>query len=642
MDGTERAESPTPLRLGEVSVYFKFVFDVGQDVDPVDAAARLLETDMGVGAVWQDEVWDAARLRDLKRNLDAYRDIQEAQRRLDDGVGGFFRYLAARPRLASKYVSAWWSARGQTDDDSRENDEDLQVDNGNPELTIEEIEASVAQASSLQKLLRLVDGELFNPDFLKDGSWVRIELQPAFCTKGNSTFAIDVWLLIHTSGTAVMTFAVYHDGPMSPSELVASSRADWFTFDKTELASWIVTASAQAHRGWEPVVPNSVRFSSGIEWSTWNHREAASMSDVFGVYQEALLRTLSLRELRRPELPYPSYATQWLCYPVVCIRNSDDRVFDLDDVEAQRQVGAFLARVGTYAGYRTAMLLNEAINDVSILEDQRSWINGGFAVTAISPARREEMATRYGGADKIPEQDWIWIEQQFAVPFDFLLLQYHSAQALLSQVTSLSLKAEDLHVLKARMLAVKSQFRARAPFAYGTLYSMERRFHEERGTDRVWAAVDESLELVDSVLAAEARAAADRRTVALEFALGIVAVVLGIPAVHRIVEILSGVQAQGSDSWLGFGRLIDLATSTARDHSGALVVSSVAVLAMLVVVALRMGGRRRRHARPLMTRASGRPARREPFKYFSPDGGITWIVERRDEAQEDRTESGGA
>jgi hypothetical protein len=169
---------------------------------------------------------------------------------------------------------------------------------------------------------------------------------------------------------------------------------------------------------------------------------------------------------------------------------------------------------------------------------------------------------------------------------------------------------------------------------------MERRFHEERGTDRVWAALDESLELVDSVLAAEARAAADRRTVALEFALGIVAVVLGIPAVHRIVEILSGVQAQGSDSWLGFGRLIDLATSAARDHSGALVVSSVAVLAMLVVVALRMGRRRRRHARPLMTRASGRPARREPFKYFSADRGFTWIVERRDEAHEDRTESG--
>src|SRR5690606_27835423 len=100
-------------------------------------------------------------------------------------------------------------------------------------------------------------------------------------------------------------------------------------------------------------------------------------------------------------------------------------------------VGALVGRVPEHRDFRDEALLGFANSDLSIRRDQRSWVNGGCAVTLISQERRQELAERYGGIDSIPGQDWLWIEQMFAVPFDLILLQYHTGHALLSQVRSL-------------------------------------------------------------------------------------------------------------------------------------------------------------------------------------------------------------
>jgi hypothetical protein len=505
-------------------------------------------------------------------------------------------------------------------------------------MTFEEMEEAIALVPSVQKLLELVDSDLFNPDYLKDGPWVRIELQPVYCTQRDRTFAIDVWLVLHTSGSAVMTFVVRHESDFAPSELARVSSAGSFLFDETELSSWVVETSASLHDGWNVIKPDATRFSSGISWARWKHDEPASLADVFSLYQDAVLTALSARRPAKSAGGQP-YSTQWRCYPVACVRDADPRVFDLCDDDAQAQIGALVARVGSGRDFRRAMLLEEAGRDLSITNGQRSWVNRAHALTIVSPARRKSMAQRYGGVNEIPGQDWIWLEQQFAVPFDFLLLRAHTAHALSAQVQNLPLKPESLHDLKARVLAAKLSFQRASTFSYDTLHPMADAFDGEGKTQEAWSLVDDALDLVGGVLETEERAAAARRAFALQSVLGLVAVVLGIPAAHRIVEVLGGVDQQGAGAWFGFGRFVDTTVSAARDSPGPLVVGLVLALIGLVALALWSGRRRiRRQRNPLITRAMGALPRSKPFQYFEPNQTIRVVRRNTDEPAEDRTD----
>jgi len=621
------------LTFREITFQFKFAFDVGQDINPVDAANRLLDTDMAVAAVWQGEAWEASRFQGLKEHRRLWEQLQEAQSRVDEGFWHFIRYIAVRPKLFRMYLSSLLKDRGRADQDEEGEASHSDVagvpDDAEASTAanfFDEMDAAVAHTSSLQKLLELVDHDLFNPDFLSEGPWLRVELQPVFLTVGEEHHAVDVWLLLHKTGNATMTFSIFEDGPMTPANVSRSSMAGFARFNASELSTWIVSTSALMYEGWEYMEPQDVRFSSGIEWGTWIHDEPASLVDVFGLYQDALIAALSAggNEVGR------SYATQWTCYPVISVRDADARTFDPGDDNAQEQIGALLARVGDGKWFHAESMRGFAANDLSIRSDRRSWINGGLALTIVNPHRRAEMAARYGSASQIPGQDWIWLEQQFAVPIDFLLLQYHAAHALLAQVANVPMAAEALHTLKARVLFAKKELWRASHFAFGTLYEFAEAFHAERFTGQTWALVDEGLDLVDSVLGAELGASAERRAFRLQAVLGMAALVLGIPAIYEIVQILGGIEVAPSDVWLGAGGLVSAVSSFAAGHPAFLVLSLAMLLTGLVLGSLLSRTRRPSQLSPLTSRVAGGVPRKRPAGYFEPGSGPTWVLNRED------------
>lgn len=620
-----------PLRLGDVTICFKFAFDVGRNVHPLEAAGRLLETDLALSAVWLGQVWDASRHHTLKDMRQTYEELMAGARRLDDGLWAYTRYMARRPRLL---LHLWRTRRGSNDVGG---DDDMPPTDGagsdDDDFGFDDVDDAVAHTSMLQKLLDFVDADLFNPDFLKDGPWVRIELQPVFCTTSGHEFNIDVWLVLHTTGSAVMTFVVRHeDEDLSPAELDDLTRTDRFRFEETELPLWAMRASAVYYASDPLVEPDATRFSSGIEWARWRHKEAVPLSSVFRIYQDATLATLNARRPAKPKVRAQPFASQWACYPVVVVRDADPRVFDLDDEDAQLQLGGLIARVGDGGGFRADMLLRNAAQDLSLADSQRSWVNGAHALSVISPEHRQLMAARRGVSEaEIPGQDWIFLEQVFAVPFDFLLLRDHTAHALAMQAQHLPHTPRSLHDLKARALAAKLSFLRASPFSYVTLRSFAQAFESERGTAESWALADQALDAIGGVLETEERAAADRRALGVQLVLGIIAVVLGFPAAHRFVEVLGGVQEQDSDAWWGLGEVINALTTAARESPGPLTVGLILLLvAVLVVAVAGAGGRRHlRQPGPLVQRAQGPPPRRPPFQYFEPEQGFRWVVERR-------------
>lgn len=110
---------------------------------------------------------------------------------------------------------------------------------------------------------------------------------------------------------------------------------------------------------------------------------------------------------------------------------------------------------------------------------------------------------------------------------------------------------------------------------------------------------------------------------------------LGIPAAHRIVEVLGNVDEQGSDTWWGLGRLINTVTTAAKQSPGPLTVGLVLFLVVFVLAVV--GAGRRRHIRqppPLVKRAQGPLPRRPPFQYFEPQRTFQWIIESQSDGRQ--------
>lgn len=606
-----------PLEMRNISIHYKYAFDVGRTVDLKEAATRLLATDLGVVAVTQHQTWDAARLATIKTLKRDYERLQEAIRRAPQGAGRFASYLALHPSL----LPLLWRARR-----SHQHSTDTP-----PDLGLDDVEQQIAEQSKLQALFRSVDADIFNPDFLGGDPWVRIELQPVFASDSTNHYAIDVALVLHRTGTALLSFYISYDGPVSPAQLAALSISSGVSFNQTEVAAWVGETYATQHAGWQITQPDAERFSSGIRWARWQHDHPASLADIFDLYRVALLSSINAARPERPRSGVArSFATQWTAYPIVCVRHPDPRSFDRADADAQAQLGTLVARGTEGTKFRTDFLISQADEDLSLTEGQRYWVNGALTVLLVGEDQRARMVSRRGGNTEIPGQDWIALEQYVAAPLEFLLMRYHTAHALVAQLNSVALAASHLHKVKARVLAAKMDFDAPSRFTYGSLQSMWAAFHKDRGTSRAWDLVNETLMLVDGVLDAEDRSAGARRSFSLQVVLGVITVVLGIPALHRAVEILGALDTQPHGAYAGFGRLVNSVSALAETTSGPLVVSLTLVLVAFVCFALAAGHRRKEDRAPLATRAQGRAPDKEPFQYF-PGGNFTYIPLREPE-----------
>lgn len=618
----DAAQQPIdPLLMDDVWIHYKFVFDVGRTIDLTDAAARLLDTDLGVVAVTQHHTWDAKRLATIKDYKAQFELLQEAGRHAEGGIMGFGRYMMAHPQL----VRALWKGRRPRTRTAEPREDDR------PDLSFGKIEDLIAEQSKLQALFRYIDADIFNPDFIQQDPWLRAELQPLFARDSRGDYGIDVGLVLHRSGTAIVTFYVAHDGPASCSDLASLSLASLPRFQETELAAWIAEAAA-AERGWEVVPPSSRQFSSGINWDRWVHEEPAALSDIFSLYQGAMLACLAAKRPKRPRQgEAQAFSSQWSCYPVVSVRRPSPRAFDFSDASAQEQLGYLVARGGPSGGrFRPEHLRAQASNDLSITPGERCWVNGALALLLVSAAERAEMASRYNGDSNIPGQDWVAKEQLLAAPIDFLLIQYHTAHALVAQINASPLSARSLHRIKARVLAAKADLESPSRFTYASLREIEGAFHRDRQTAKSWQLVDDSLRLVEGVLDAEDRAAAARRSLSLELVLGVIAIVLGVPAAHRMVEITGRVESQPDSAYAGFGKLVNLLSATAANHPGPAVVLLVTLLVALILAAIFIGWAKRTDRAPLMSRARGAPPRTEPYQYF-PGLSVTYLRAQDDE-----------
>ncbi len=619
-----RADADVPV-AEDVVVMHKFVFDVGRPVDPLEGAERLLSSDIAIVAVHaaSGQVLNAVRQADLKRTTALAQEMLDtaAELREERSLPRLIWFIVHRPRVMSAVVRAWRHRNDEVLDD-----ELGPSGNAADDFGLEDVEGLVLRQACLVAIQHDVDGKVLHPRYLQSDPWIRLELQLCFLTHQNGEeYAVDVVLVLHRTGTAVLTFYVMDDGPLTTDELISRMMSVVPVFSETEMASAIVEVTAAA-TGAEPRPTVEERYSSGVRWSRWHHQRPSSLAHIFDNYADAIRAVVNARDPARPRVgDAHCYTGEWHSYSVTSVRkpHQDFR----SDGPLVVQLGAVASRNPGWKDFKPDYLRKIAEDDWSKSTDRSYWFNEANALLVHSRRKYESLAAQYDG--NIPGQDWTFPEQYYAVLFDLLLIQYHTALAVNRQVENVKMSPDEVERLKARMLVARTDLAGESHFSYGDLRELERRFHDLRGIPRYWDDTADKLKLVDDVLESnntERRFHSDR---ALQAVVGVAAIFVGAPAVSDLVERLANVEGVGDDEYLGAGRLVNEISDIATTSSGPITVAATLVLLGLLLLVFTRGRRPRRRQYTLADAGAGPTAR----------GRLPWIPgpQRRGEGIVGRT-----
>lgn len=605
------ADADVPV-AEDVLVMHKFVFDVGRPVDPLEGAQRLLSSDIATVAVHaaSGQIINALREAELRRTTARAQEMLDTAALLQEerSFPRLVWFLVRRPRVLSAVVRAWRHRNDEVPDD-----EPGPSDDEGDNFRLEDVDGLVLEQALLIAIQHDIDGKVLRPQYLQSDPWIRIELQPCFLTHGNGEeYAVDVVLVLHRTGTAVLTFYLMHHGPLATDELTKRMMSVVPVFSETEMASAIVEIAAAAS-GAEPRPVTEERHSSGVRWSRWHHRRPSSLAHIFENYADAIRAVVNARNPARPRVgDAHCYTGEWHSYSVTSVRKPHP---DLrSDGPLAIQLGAVASRNPEWKTFKPDYLRKIAADDWSKSTDRSYWFNEATALLVHTRNKYESLHAQHDG--DIPGQDWIFPEQYYAVLFDLLLVQYHTVLALNRQVEHVNMSPHQVEGLKARILVARTDLAGESHFSYGDLRELERRFHDLRGIPRYWDDIADKLRLVDDVLESINTERRFRSNRALQAVVGVAAIFVGAPAVSDSVERLANVEGLGAEEYLGAGRLVNEISDVAATSSGPITVAVTVALLVLLFLVFARGRRPRRTQKTLADSAVGPTARGRLYQYF--------------------------
>jgi len=203
-----------PLQFTHVDIDYNYVFDVGGQVNPIDAARRVLGTELGQAyrnyVTGKSEVADRYRVwAEAFEKLTRLRnDLEKIE--MGQDLAGYLRGLLSNPRLyAVSYLSALQATLWPADHQQKR----ARQEAGDVDSIINDVAEAIADLLGLLAIQEHVDRQIFFSGYLESVPFARVGLQPFAVVMDQQESQFDVTLTIHRSGIAILTvYAVFSEG----------------------------------------------------------------------------------------------------------------------------------------------------------------------------------------------------------------------------------------------------------------------------------------------------------------------------------------------------------------------------------------------------------------------------------------------
>ncbi len=617
-------------RFEEVVVFYNRVFDLGAYVNPTEVARKLLEEDFALAApnYLTNEVEVAARFKDLERLRSNMETLSEIQRNLDAaGARSMFRWALRHPVRALRLwrdVRSYRSSRSERPPSASKN---VKTANRRTRDTLRDatrfVDEAMRRVGVFESLQRHVDRSLFKPQYLQEIPFTRIGLQPFYATIAGEEIGVDVGLLVHRTGVAILTFYVVFKGRKSAKELLEiESIAASPQFAKLKVAHAIAElqarsmglGSVQLHEA-----PFEREYSSGIEWLTLRNEEKGSLVDVFDMYESAIASSL------RGKLPsyFGEHSTwlrnpDWFIYPVVFAKRIIPAIADGKSFrQAYPEVIAGLIQRSYWRGLTEANVQSVVQEDLSIKRDYSLYVEAGHATVFYFESYWRKLMKAHDG--NVPGQTWLYAHFQTSVVIDVLLIQRWILATLNRQLSSLTSDPTKLNNLKRDLLVALEEYHNVA-ISYVSAQEIVKRARKKMGTDELYQSVMQKLDILDRLIEAEETNRRAWRDRFLRAGTAVATLLFGLPAASRVTQIMT--------DW-GIG----LAVSRPIEVTVALYLTSVVLVLPWVLLSVwPLRGRKR-----VVETDQSQPAYTKGFAWGR---GITWREKAVHEEEQDAADPG--
>jgi hypothetical protein len=545
----KREQVPVQPVFSDVGIFYDYVFDLGEYVDPIEAARSLLTTDLGLCAInyLTKEIEIAARFKSsltLQQNMDSLRYVNSLQE--TDGIQGIAKWALKNPKRAIRL----WRMMREVKTRKKSTAEPTEKPEASGGWTIPDlveetagfIEQSMAEMQAFMKLLMDSDSILFSPTYLASAPFVRVELQPVDVSIDGNNHQVKVAVLLHRSGLGILTFYALFGGDKTVDDLNKLSKPSSVGITESKVVRTIVEyqwrASGRKISDLDDA-PIERGLSSGVEWFVQRELAETSLFDVLGAYQNAITSIILRKNPTNPNEPFSWLRTpDWLVYPIIFVRKVMPAALpgNLFKETFSQSLAGLVARFEAWREMRADRVNTLLENDSSAVPHQSFYITEGHTtVLYYGPdiAKREESTGMI-----IREENWLFDHFQKSSLIDVLLIQRGMLMILREEVSKLPLDLVRLNRLKRRLILSLDEYHG-VTVSYGSAQDIIR---ESRKAMRIDSAYDEvifKLGGVEKLIDVEESRQRYRRDLFLRIAALAVTVPFGLTGANQASIIIS-------------------------------------------------------------------------------------------------------
>src|SRR5258706_6480873 len=210
------------LQCHDVVIFYNLVFDIGKPVNPTQAARNLLKKEFA--CVSANHTMDTIEIAPRHKRL-----LKLREEAIQFGIFSSFveqynwkaalSWVLHHPKHAlfalSKLCMRIGSNSGpQTNTPPQQKNATALKD------AIKGIDDSMIKMQNLEGLHLYSDKQLFSPLYLREAPFVRVGLQPFVATIDGESIGMNVSLVIHRTGVAILTFGVMFGKPKTIDALI--------------------------------------------------------------------------------------------------------------------------------------------------------------------------------------------------------------------------------------------------------------------------------------------------------------------------------------------------------------------------------------------------------------------------------------
>jgi hypothetical protein len=511
---TGQATPKHAATFGHCAIYYSFSFSLPPNCDIGALANRLLKAGIANTALaaGDEEVRLAHRYAKeygstrLQKAIFAYFGA--------DGYLNKLKWLVTHPVSAPRLMFAvareLYKARQKSDP------EDTAEDSSEEELSLHPKDEDSAHARYVLAALNHIDRQYYRSSYIDESPYIRLELRSLNVTAPifDSVEEVLPFLLLHRSGTAILTLAIAPRDGISTSDLISASRSSDVAFEEIVIADVIPIFEPY------PSYVEAAEYAGEEEGCGWTRIRWAAplpLQAVFHLYQGAIFDVAK----GEPDMG------EWMCYTSVIVR----------------QLRCCGSAPQWLANHKSELVgLVERENSYATLRDEVV-----ERVVDLNVSRHINQITFHRPTNTFV-QDWVFGQDSDRPPFvddhwsialvENVLLQFGQLQILDHLITTAPRNIKSLAQAQRQIVMGLDEYK-RGASVYMTAQDLVRDMSRSLGLDRTYGGIIQRLEILNNISSTQLARAVAKRNSLLAGIAAATAVLFGLPAIDQSMGLLN-------------------------------------------------------------------------------------------------------